>query len=142
MEISARQLFEDDAKLAATIASMVAGSVVSSEHTGAFLANRSNVLIAGMIDDAPVGFISAHLLDRFKDRRRKLFIYEVDVMPAFRRLGVGRTMIEKVLEAGRSQGADTAFVLTNRSNPAGAGLYAAVGGRDVHADDVMFEFTL
>jgi ribosomal protein S18 acetylase RimI-like enzyme len=121
---------------------MVAGNSVSPEHTRKFLADPKNLLVAGMVNDEPVGFVSAHLLDRFKDYRRKVFIYEVDVLPKFQRRGLGRVMMAKMLHIGHLASADTAFVLTNRSNAAAVGLYAAAGGREVNSDDLMFEFSL
>lgn len=142
MSATAIQLFEEDAGLAARLASIVAGGAVSSEHTRNFLADKSNVLVAGLFGGEPVGFISAHVIDRFKDYRRKVFIYEVDVLPAFQRRGVGRAMMQKVLEVGRSEGANTAFVLTNRSNFAAVTLYSASGGRETQPDDLMMEFPL
>ena len=142
MSATAIQLFEEDAGLAARLALIVAGGAVSSEHTREFLADKSNVLVAGLFDGEPVGFISAHVIDRFKDYRRKVFIYEVDVLPAFQRRGVGRAMIAKVLDIARLGRADTAFVLTNRSNSAAVGLYTASGAREVNSDDLMMEFSL
>jgi ribosomal protein S18 acetylase RimI-like enzyme len=142
MSATAQQLFERDADLAASIALIVAAGSVGPAHTRAFLTDRSNVLVAGFFVGEPVGFISAHILDRFKDLRRKMFIYEVDVLPAFHRRGVGRAMLEKVLEIARRENADTAFVLTNRSNSPAVGLYSDLGGRETNPDDLMMEFHL
>jgi ribosomal protein S18 acetylase RimI-like enzyme len=142
MNVHSIRLSPKDAELARQIAFDVAGSSVSVEHAMQFLLNESNILIAGMADEQPVGFISAHILDRFKDYRRKLFIYEVDVLHAFRRNGVGTAMLTALFETTRTSGVVTAFVLTNRSNHAALGLYSSTGGHEVHPDDVMFEFGL
>lgn len=134
------RLREEDAELAARIALRFASNIVSAEHTAAFLAKESNILLTVLVDSEPAGFLLAHLLDRFKDTRRKLFIYEIDVLPEFQRRGIGRALIEAVLKTARERNADTAFVLTNRSNTAAVNLYAETGGIIKNPDDVMFEY--
>lgn len=140
MTIVARRLATDDADLGVKMASLFAGNDVHRDHVAAFLSETHNVLIAGSVNGTLAGFLTAHLLARFKDLRRKFLIYEVDVLPAYRRMGVGRSMIELSLGIAREAGADTSFVLTNRSNDAAVRLYESTGGRAIHPDDVMYVY--
>ncbi len=144
MEFFVRRLLDarGDDLIAAQIAAELAGNKVSVEHTARFLADRSNFLIAAEAGGAPIGFLTAHRLSRFKDVRRKMFIYEVDVAEPWRGRGVGRRMIESILELSRAEGVDTAFVLTSKSNLAACALYANTGGLAVNRDDVLFEYAL
>lgn len=85
MDISARRLRIDDAEFAVRIASDVTRRKVSVERERTFLSDNSNILVVGLCDDEPSGFVVAHILDRFKDTSRKVLIYEVDVLPEFQR---------------------------------------------------------
>lgn len=142
MSIRARRLNLGDADLAVCIASLFTGNEVHAEDTARFLRSDRNVLVAGSVDGEPAGFVSGHLLERFKDHRLKFFIYEVGVLQKFRHIGVGAAMIECVLQTARDMGADTAFVLTNEANEPAVRLYTATGGTAVNSDDVMYVYDL
>jgi ribosomal protein S18 acetylase RimI-like enzyme len=68
-----------------------------------------------------------------------LFVYEIEVLPEFRRSGIGRQLMTSVVAAAAREGADT-FLLTNRSNVAATALYRSVGGQIESGDEQMFEF--
>jgi aminoglycoside 6'-N-acetyltransferase I len=142
VSVTIRRLNESDAALGARIAFVFAGNAVSEEHVARFLSNPGNYLIAALADGEPAGFLSAHALARFKDYRTKLFIYEVDVLPAFQQQGIGKGLVNAILDIGRTEGVDTAFVLTSRSNDAANALYSATGGVYENGDDMMFVYHL
>ena len=81
MEIDVRRLHggEADANTARQIAAEFAGNNVTPKHAAAFLRDRNNYLIVAEAGETIAGFLSAHRLERFKDTRSKMFIYEVDV---------------------------------------------------------------
>lgn len=144
MLFSVRRLIASsaDAATAKRVAAEFAGNDVTVDHAEQFLANSSNYLIIAESGDTLAGFLSAHKLARFKDTRQKMFIYEVDVAPQWQRQGVGRRLIESILEIARGEGVDTAFVFTDQRNGAARALYAATGGVAVNGDDLMFEYDL
>ena len=138
--ITVRLLAEDDADVGVRIALDFSGGVVSEEHVLRFLRNKANLLFAAFADVEIAGFLTAHRLDRFKDLRKQIFIYEVDVAPGWRRKGVGRRLMDAVLETARIESSDEVFVLTSHSNTAAKRLYESVGGTVENGDDLMYIF--
>ena len=138
--IAVRVLTEADAAVGVSIARDFAGNAVTEEHLLRFLQNRANLLFAAFAGDEVVGFLSAHRLDRFKDFRKQIFVYEVDVAPEWRRRGVGRRLINDLLAAARLENADEVFVLTSYSNALARRLYESAGGIAENGDDLMYVF--
>jgi ribosomal protein S18 acetylase RimI-like enzyme len=76
------------------------------------------------------------------DKEPELWINEVGVAPTHRGQGIGKQLIDALLEAGRSRGCTEAWVLTDRTNEAAMRLYASRGGKEFPRDQVMFTFKL
>jgi ribosomal protein S18 acetylase RimI-like enzyme len=76
------------------------------------------------------------------DKPSELWINEVAVAPSHQGKGVGKAVVETLLQHGRSLGCREAWVLTNRSNQAAMRLYATAGGEESSDDEVMFTFRL
>ncbi len=62
--------------------------------------------------------------------------------PAHRNRGVATKLLRTLLEVARNAQCRHAWVLTERSNPAGMRLYASAGGNEAEEDTVMFSFVL
>ncbi len=106
-----------------------------------FLADPRHHIAVAIDDGVIVGFASAvHYIH--PDKPAELWINEVAVAPSHHRRGIGRQVVGKVLEAGRSLGCREAWVLTDRANTAAVALYTAAGGTAADGDTVMFEFAL
>ena len=74
------------------------------------------------------------------DKPVELWINEVGVAPSHQRRGIGRKLVELLLERGREFGCQEAWVLTEHANAAARGLYRAAGGTE--GDTVMVTFKL
>ena len=74
--------------------------------------------------------------------RPELWINEVGVAETHQRRGIGRLLLEAILENARTFDCGEAWVLTDRSNAAAMGLYVAAGGQIAPSDSVMFTFFL
>jgi GNAT superfamily N-acetyltransferase len=102
-----------------------------------FLRDDRHHLVGALEDGRLIGFVSAvHYVH--PDKPAELWIDEVGVAPRCRRRGVGRAMMQRVLELARELGCRNAWVLTDRDNMAAMRLYAEAGGTPRAA--VMFEF--
>jgi GNAT superfamily N-acetyltransferase len=76
------------------------------------------------------------------DKAPQLWINEVGVAPPYQGQGIGRRLMERLLDRGRELGCREAWVGTERSNIAGRRLYAAAGGIEAPEDFVIVEFDL
>ena len=65
-------------------------------------------------------------------RRTMLGFSAVEVVPTFRRQGLATYMCQQLLEWGRENGADCAYLDVLRSNAAGRGLYHGLGFAEHH----------
>jgi ribosomal protein S18 acetylase RimI-like enzyme len=89
--------------------------------------------VAAFDGDDPVGFAFGYELPRRHGRPAMFFVYELGVAEPYRRRGIGRRLMEELLD-----GHDDAFVLTEPANDAANALYASLGGTRV--DSVMWDF--
>lgn len=58
--------------------------------------------------------------------------------PTHQRRGIGRKLLEVLIDAARSADCAEAWVLTGRSNQAAIDLYASAGGEEDPGHQVMF----
>jgi ribosomal protein S18 acetylase RimI-like enzyme len=87
-----------------------------------------------------VGFASGvHYLH--PDKPPELWINEVGVAGTHRRGGLGRALVDALLEHGRTLGCVTAWVLTEQGNLPAQALYRSAGGRQAEPA-VLFEMDL
>ena len=107
-----------------------------------FLADARHRLAVALDEGVVVGFVSAVLYVHPDKPRPELWINEVGVAETDQGRGLGRSLMEAILENARALGCGEAWVLTDRSNAGAMGLYAAAGGRIAPGDCVMFTFYL
>jgi len=107
-----------------------------------FIANPDNALFVAYLDNQIVGFLTAHRLQRFDNKKAEVFIYDVGVHKDFRQIGIGKALIAEVKKWAKEVGAEEAWVLTNRSNPAAMALYKSTGGTEDEPDIVMFNYKI
>jgi GNAT superfamily N-acetyltransferase len=107
-----------------------------------FLEDRRHHLVVAIDAGVVVGFASGvHYVHPDKPAP-ELWINEVGVASTHRGKGVGRALIERLLERARELGCAEAWVLTDRANHGAMRLYASTGGVEAEGDQVMFNFPL
>ena len=97
--------------------------------TAEFLADHRHHIVAALVEGRLVGFASAvHYIH--PDKPAELWINEVGVAPAYQRQGLGRRLMDALLDHGRALGCKEAWVLTEQDNEAARALYRAAGGSE------------
>lgn len=129
-----RRLRSGDGELLRRLASRFKGAAAPET----FLDDPRTVVVAALEDGEPVGFLLAYELPRIDDDDTMVFLYELEVAERWRRRGVGRTLVGELRR--ETPLARKTFVLTDDENPGAVAFYAAVGGRRVSPDQVMFEW--
>lgn len=118
----------EDLELLDTVADGVFDHAVDPSLVREFLADPRHHLVVADDDGVVVGMASAlHYVH--PDKPAELWINEVGVADSARRQGVGRHLMQALLDHGRSLGCRTAWVLTEPENVAARALYAGRGGR-------------
>lgn len=141
MDCDFKLLGPEDAPLLAGASEDVFDHAPKESLISEFLHDPRHHLVGAIVDGTLVGFVSAvHYVH--PDKEAELWINEVGVAPQHQGKGIGKQMMQLMLEHGRALGCKTAWVLTDRDNAAAMRLYAGAGGVEAKMDCVMFEFTM
>src|SRR5215472_17454011 len=125
MEI--KLLAPGDEDLLVTAADLFNEVAVRPKDAAIRLADPSFVMVVAIdAGGEMMGRIYGHVLNRIDVS--DLFLYEVDVLDKFQRRGACSAMLERLKALCAERGYGEMFVLTEVSNDAGNGLYAAAGG--------------
>ncbi len=106
-----------------------------------FLRDEHHHLVVALETDLVIGFASG-VTYLHPDKPLELWINEVGVAPTHQRRGVGRDLVNALLDLGRTLGCQAAWVLTERSNTSARRLYAAAGGLESTEDTILYAFEL
>ena len=136
-----RLLGPGDASVLDNVAPDVFDDPIDRERADEFLADPRHHLVVAVADGQVVGFVSAvHYVH--SDKAPQLWINEVGVAPPYQGQGIGRRLMDRLLDCGRELGCREAWVGTERSNTAARRLYAAAGGVEEPGDGVGFVIDL
>ncbi|MDR3085816.1 MAG: GNAT family N-acetyltransferase [Christensenellaceae bacterium] len=112
--------------------------LVSRPQMESFLSNPFNHFYVAVREDRVVGFLVAYELDRIDREQKMMFFYEVGVLSAFRRRGIGQKLIGRLKEYCMENHFMKMFLSTNRSNAPAMGLYRKTGGIESAEEDELF----
>ena len=111
------------------------------ENAKVFVKNPNNIFLLAYVDDQFAGMITAYRLERMDSKKAEMFFYEIGVVHNYRRKGVGRALVSKLIELSREMGIHEIFVLTSKSNIPARRLYESTGGKaSSAADDILFTY--
>ncbi|MCI4356965.1 MAG: GNAT family N-acetyltransferase [Thermoplasmata archaeon] len=108
----------------------------------AYLADPANIFLLAQHEGKPVGFLRGTALRQLHCRKPQMFLYEIAVADGFRRQGVGRELVRRLLDHCRRRGFEEAFVFTSPSNRPAVGLYRSTGGVTETDADRMYVYRL
>ena len=106
-----------------------------------FLTDPRHHIAVAVDGDRVVGMATAvHYIH--PDKPVELWINEVGVATSHRRRGIAKALMHVLFDHGRSLGARSAWLGTERTNIEAMALYTSLGGREPEPDPVFFEFDL
>lgn len=106
-----------------------------------YLSNSSNALFVALVNNKVVGMATG-LTYVHPDKPRSLFINEVGVATTCQRQGIGKQLINSLLEWGKSQGCKEAWVATEPDNFAARSLYETTGGTVEEKPAIVYTYSL
>ena len=107
-----------------------------------FLADPRHRLVVALANTVVVGFVSAVIYLHPDKPSSELWINEISVAPTYQRQGLGKALLQAMLNEAKQAGCTEAWVLTERENTAAMAMYKATGGVETLPDPTMFTFTL
>ena len=139
MTLEVRILQAGDASVLERVADDVFDGPVDPHWSAEFLADPRHHLAVAIDGGVVVGMASGvHYLH--PDKPPQLFINEVGVASSHQGRGIGRRVLDALLERGRTLGCSEAWVLTDESNSIARKLYASAGG-EIDSDlAIMYTF--
>jgi aminoglycoside 6'-N-acetyltransferase I len=142
MPIEIRILQPEDASILDRVAPDVFDDPIVPQAVQNFLASPNHHLAVAIDDGVVAGFASAVQYVHPDKHRPELWVNEVGVSPSHQNRGLGKALLQALLEVGRDAGCSEAWVLTERNNQPAMKLYKAVGGEEEQQEIVMFTFRL
>jgi len=114
---------------------------VRSQYLTAFLDDPRHLLCFATDDETVVGMASA--FEYFHpDKPPQLFVNEVGVAPAYRRQGIGRTLVEALLATAKERGCAYAWLGTEVDNVSGQACFSSVPGASAPEKFLLYEWEL
>ena len=107
-----------------------------------FLNDPRHRLVVALDHNVVVGFVSAVIYLHPDKPAPELWINEIGVAPTHQRQGIGKRLLQAMLEEARQSGCAEAWVLTERTNTAAMAMYTSLGGDETLPDPTMFTFKL
>ena len=139
MTLEVRILQAGDASVLERVADDVFDEPVDPQWSAEFLADPRHHLAVAIDGGMVVGMASGvHYLH--PDKPPQLFINEVGVASSHQGRGIGRRVLDALLERGRTLGCSEAWVLTDESNSIARKLYASAGGEIDSDPAIMYTF--
>jgi aminoglycoside 3-N-acetyltransferase I len=94
------------------------------------LAKEHVVVLVAMEESAVVGGLVAYELDKFEQRRREIYIYDLAVAEAHRRRGIATFLIGRLREIAAERGAWVVYVQADHGDEPAIALYESLGVRE------------
>ena len=140
--ITLKLLHPPDLPLLHSVAENVFDDPIVEPSAQEFLEDPRHRLVVALDDDLVVGFVSAVIYLHPDKPAPELWINEIGVAPSHQRRGIGKALMQAILEEAKRSGCTEAWVLTERDNLAAMAMYTSAGGAESSPDPVMFTFQL
>lgn len=93
-----------------------------------FLANENNYFLVAIESQCVVGYAMAYCQNRVDMTRDMMCLYEIGVLKELRRQGIGRVLINELIEICHNINAIKMWIPTNKHNVSACTLYEKTGG--------------
>jgi GNAT superfamily N-acetyltransferase len=140
--IEVRLLSAGDEALLSRIGADVFDHSIDGDGAREFLWDARHHIAVAIDDGVVVGFASGvHYVHPDKPIP-ELWVNEMGVASTHRQRGIGKAVLDCLLDAGRKLGCNEAWVLTDRDNVPAMRLYGSIDGAQAPSDQVMISFRL
>lgn len=136
-----RELTAECKSLLDRIAPEVFDDDIIPEQLDAFLQDPRHRMFLAVDDGVVVGMASAFEY-LHPDKHPQLFINEVGVAPSHRRQGIGRQLVEALINCAKERGCDYAWLGTDADNVSGNACFASVPGAGKPQPFMLYEWGL
>jgi tRNA-Thr(GGU) m(6)t(6)A37 methyltransferase TsaA len=104
-------------------------AALSDDYVARLLADPRFHAIASVEAGEPVGCITAHDLPMTREERSESFVYDLAVRQEHQRRGIGRRLVEALVDDAARRGIDVVFVPADNDDDHALAFYTSLGGR-------------
>jgi ribosomal protein S18 acetylase RimI-like enzyme len=102
-------------------------SVPSDDYLAALLGKEHVITVAAFIDNTVVGGLTAYQLDKLKQDRREIYLYDLAVAEPHRRRGLARRLVQELQRIAGERCAQVIFVQADPVDGPAIALYRSLG---------------
>ena len=132
--ITYKALDTKDIKLLQETVKVFRDQNIDEEKALNFLNNPTNIVHVALDDDKVVGYVLAYRLNRMDNGKDILIIFHLFVKEDHQRMGIGRTLMQRIIDYANSEPLHYALLITQTNNYKARKLYESLGGYN-HPDD-------
>lgn len=103
------------------------GEILSAEEAAGALRDDRCYLYLALIDDRPVGLLSAYRLPNVEAGGQFAYLYDIEVDKAVRRQGIGSAMVDALLASCRNDRIELVWAGTQVENTAARRTFQSTG---------------
>lgn len=92
------------------------------------LADDRTYLLAAVVDQVVVGYTLAYRFPSLYAAEYMAYLYDIEVVPEHRRKGIGKLLVETLIEYVKLDGVKELWLGTAVDNEEGQGLFSTTGG--------------
>ena len=140
--IALKLLRSTDLHILRNVAKDVFDDPIVESSAQEFLNDPRHRLVVALDDDIVVGFVSAVIYVHPDKPTPEMWVNEIGVAPTHQRQGIGKALMQAIVEEAKRSGCSEAWVLTERANFPAMAMYKSTGGEATLPDPVMFTFKL
>jgi ribosomal protein S18 acetylase RimI-like enzyme len=101
----------------------------SFEHLSKLLEDDRTYIFAAIDDDTVIGYAVAYRFPSLYETAQLAYLYDIEVVEAFRKKGAGKMLVNAVREKLKAEGVTEIWLGTGTDNAGGQALFAATGGK-------------
>lgn len=135
--IEIRRLTVDDVGILRMAGKMFWGEIGCDQQLCKFLSYEKNHAYIALDNDSIAGFAFGYILETFYSEPM-FYVHSIDVSDPYKRKGLGKSMMNKIMEDCKVQGIKECFLITNKSNIPAMNLYQSIGGKPLNDDDIVY----
>ncbi len=135
------QLCSENAQLLSAVAAEVFDEAILPLQLEAFLSCPRHFMVLAIDRGMVVGMASA-VEYLHPDKPPQLWINEVGVTPSRRNEGIGRLLVQSLIDIGKSRGCAYAWLGTARSNVPAQRCFATVPNGDCPSEFLLYEWDI
>lgn len=103
------------------------------------LNNKSFSALVALEQDKIVGGLTAYELPMYYSNRSEIFLYDLAIHPKYQRMGIGKSLLQRLKEYCAGNGIKEFFVMANEEDEHAIEFYHATGGKAERVVNFVYE---